>query len=171
MPRKIVSLALAAAVLGLLGVAVKVFAADDAVVIEAGEGSCHKVCRPVTDTRKVPKRVYTDVCEDFCPAKCGLFGCFSGHKQCDEEGAGCAGQCGHVRTRKYLVVKIQQKEECFTKCVVEQQACAVNHACPANVEPHARPAQAVTLQPVPVLPVPMPAPKVPVQQSRSPYAR
>jgi hypothetical protein len=126
MKRKVLDLALAVAALGLLELAGNAFA-DGPVVIETccPEGSCHKVCRPTTEIKKVPKRVYNSDCEDFCLPKCGLLGCLRGHTQCCEEGGGCAGRCGHVRTRKYLILKIQQKEECVTKCVVDQPACPV----------------------------------------------
>jgi hypothetical protein len=130
MKREILNLGLAVAALGLLGLAGKALAGDDAVVLEGcgPDGSCHKVCRPITETRNVPQRCYSSGCEDFCLPKCGLLDCFRGHKCCDQEG-GCAGRCEHPRTRKYLIVKIRQKEECVPKCVVEQQVCPGQPPC------------------------------------------
>src|SRR5262245_28897713 len=102
MKRKPFHLALAVAALGLLGLAGTAMAGDDAVVPEGcgRDGSCHKVCRPITETRNVPQRCYSSGCEDFCLPKCGGWGCLWGHKSCDHDGGDCAGRCEHPRTRK-----------------------------------------------------------------------
>jgi hypothetical protein len=89
-----------------------------------------KVCQPEPATREVPKRSYGESCEDFCLPKCkfsGLGHLFH-HGDCD---AGCADgtchDCECPRTRKYLVVKIKQEQECYTKCnvgyVPEEPSC------------------------------------------------
>jgi hypothetical protein len=170
MNRKFFSLALGVAALGLW--AGNAVAGDGPGVVKAcgPEGCGHGVCRAVTETRKVPERCYSSGCEDFCLPKCGLFG---GHKHCDDDAGDCAGRCEHPRTRKYLIVKIHQKEECYPKCVVEGGACAGHHACPANVEHIPHPAQSANLQPVPVQrAITLPAPTGPVTapQRLSPYA-
>ena len=170
MSRKFFALALGALLAGVLSSRAQ---ADDIVVIQAGgqacgqescgrggcgrdHGCCNEgVCVPYTQTKKVEKRCYTDTCEQFCLPKCscfgGLFGggCGGG---CGDGACGagsCAAdhQCGHVRTKKYLIVKIKQEEQCVPACKFEQGGCAA-HGCaaPAN-----------TIQPVPARP--MPAPK------------
>ncbi len=168
MSRKFFSLALGAVALAVLGLAGSAFAADEIMIVEGcgRDGSCHKACHPVTEHKKVSKRVYGDICEDFCLPKCGLFGCLSGHSHCDEDGGDCAhgAKCGHVCTRKYLTVKVREHEECVTKCVVDQQGCS------ATVDQKACPAHAVSLQPVPMLPAPAPAPRATVPQRLSPNA-
>jgi hypothetical protein len=81
--------------------------------VTAGDGEC-KVCQPVTETKKVSKRVYTSVCEDFCLPRCSFLGGLIGHSDCGE----CKdAKCGPVHAKKYLVVKIRTTEECVTKCV------------------------------------------------------
>lgn len=89
-----------------------------------------KVCVPSTDVRKVDKRCYGEVCEDFCVPKCSLTGGLMhlhGHKHddCGACPAECAAPCAscehHVRERKYLVVRIKKEEEVINKCHVEYQ--------------------------------------------------
>lgn len=97
------------------------------------QGEC-KVCQPVTEKKKVSKRVYSSVCEDFCLPRCTFLGGLMGScEECKEA------RCGPVHTKKYLVVKIRTHEECVTKCV-PKPAC----------EPAATSVQ-------PVAPVPPPA--------------
>lgn len=131
----------------------------------ACEAPClKKVCVPETATRTVERRVYGDVCEDFCLPRCtsGGFGGFLHHKH-DECGAcgpdGCGhGGCGeggcascekHVRTRKFMVVKIRPEEECYTKCNVAYEAPCEHGACGAP----AGCAGAVIAPPAPMPPV------------------
>ena len=123
MTRKLITLLLSLAALGLLGLGQIALAADPPGVVEAycGDACSHKVCRPTVDTRQVPKRVYDDTCEEFCLPKCSLFGGFF-RKGCDGDGA--CGSCEHPHKRKYLIVKIRYHEECVNKCVLEEH-------CPA----------------------------------------
>jgi hypothetical protein len=169
MNRKFFSLALGVAALGLLEWAGNSLAGDGVIEACGPEGCGHGVCRAETAKRKVPERCYSSGCEDFCLPRCGLFG---GHKHCDEDGGDCAGKCEHVRTKKYLIVKVHEKEECYPKCVVEGgPSCAGNHACPAHVEQLPRPAQGVNLQPVPqpITTLPTPANRTTAPQRLSPY--
>jgi hypothetical protein len=122
----------------------------------ACEAPClKKVCVPEQAVRTIDKRVYGDTCEDFCVPKCSLFGGlmkFGGHKHDDCCEGGCShdscesGSCPscehHVRTRKYLVVKIKHEEECYTKCNVGYEpeapkcahgACAAPGGCAETV--------------------------------------
>jgi hypothetical protein len=171
MTRKLFALTLGALILGVWGQSGRIWA-DDAVVVEAcGPGGCghdrgccrEGVCVPITQTKKVEKRCYTDKCEQFCLPKCGgLFGggCGSCGKSCDhgacdhgqacDHGAACH-QCGHVCVKKYLIVKIKQEEECVPACKVE--ACPSACAAPAG-----------TIQPMPAKPMPSAKPAAAVQQ-------
>jgi hypothetical protein len=86
------------------------------------------VCVGEKATRQVPKRVYGEVCEDFCLPKCSLHGGFGhGHKHddcgaCCDTGCDTCTSCEHcVRQRKYLVVRVRNEEECYNKCHVEYQ--------------------------------------------------
>ena len=139
--------------------------ADGPVVVEAcgADGCCRHarcphggVCVPTTEIKKIDKRIYSDTCEQFCLPKCPLFGFLGGHgcggcgHDCHDgachEGGTCH-QCEHIRTRKYLVVKIKKEEQCVAACKVEHEACA---------------APAGTVQPMPAQPMPakpMPAAK------------
>ena len=130
------------AILGLLGLAQ--FAAAQAPVIGAGcaDACPEKVCHRVPEMKTVVDRKYDDVCEDYCRPRCpGFFGHFGG-------GCDCAnGDCGSVRTKKYLLIKISRHDEPASKCVVEV-------AAPACAAPCYGPA------PVMAPPMPQPAPKV-----------
>src|SRR5262249_37979368 len=120
MARMLYASGFAVVAVGVLVIAGIGSAADDIVLVggHCGAGCGHKVCRPTVETKKVPKTVYSDVCEDFCLPRCSLHG-HCGHGGCCEEA--CAeGRCGRVRTKKYLVIKTRQKEQCVTKCVVEE---------------------------------------------------
>ena len=115
------------AALGIAGLAASA-RADNPANCDAG---C-KVCCPVTEMKKVTKRVYSDTCEDFClPRSSFLGGLF--HKDCAE----CKeASCGKVRTKKYLVVKIRTHEECITKCVPTPSGAApAPAAVPLPVKP------------------------------------
>jgi len=112
----------------------------------ACETTClKKVCVPESATRVVRRRVYGEACEDFCLPQCSLTGGLMKlnlHGDCDGCGTpacgGCAapacGNCGGCascekpRERKYLVVKIRSREECYTKCGIafqpEEPRCA-----------------------------------------------
>lgn len=167
MNRKILTARLALAACGLLGIASFGYAGDCSVIVESGcaDGCGAKVCRPVVETRKVGKRVYDDICEDFCLPRCSLFSGLFGHKNCCDEGH-CAA-CGNVRTKKYLIVKIRNHEECVNKCVVEQACC--QPAAPCCVPATGIPA-AVPLMNPPTAPRAMPAPSLPssVPQTQRP---
>ena len=76
------------------------------------DGEC-KVCQPTTEMKKVSKRVYSSVREDFCLPRPSFLGGLIG-SDCE---AYKEAKCGPVRTKKYLVVKIRTHEECGTKCV------------------------------------------------------
>ena len=136
------------------------------VCAPACEAPClKKVCVPEQATRTVEKRVYGDVCEDFCVPKCtfgGGFGGFLHHKHddcgaCGPDGCGHGGcedgncaECGkHIRVRKFLVVKIRPHEECYTKCNVAYEAPCAHGACEAP----AGCAGAVVAPPAPTPPV------------------
>ncbi len=112
------------------------------------EPCLEKVCVPSTATRVIRKRVYSEACEDFCLPKCPHCGLtpLNLHHDCDSGCGGCAaptcGTCGteggcancdKPRVRKYLVVKIRTREECYTKCNIAFQAvepkCGHKAAC------------------------------------------
>jgi hypothetical protein len=142
--------------------------ADDGVIIQAcGQGGCCNdrgcphdgVCVPYTQTKKVEKRCYTDTCEQFCLPKCGsllgggLFGRGCGG-DCDNGACheGGCNQCCGPRTKKYLIVKIKQEEQCVPACKVEHGACGHGDCgapagtiqpAPAKQLPSAKPASAV----------------------------
>ena len=161
MSRKLFALAAGALIVGVWA-GVGPVLADGPVVVEAcgGAGCCRHggcphdgVCVPTTETKTITKRVYGDICEQFCVPKCPLFG-FLGHggcggcgHDCDHDGACHDGaachDCEHIRTRKYLVVKIKKEEQCVPACKVEHEACC---------------APAGTIQPVPAKPMPAPKP-------------
>src|SRR5262249_37755389 len=90
MIRKGFTVGLIVATFGFLGVAQSGRAADGPAVVAGScpDACCSKVCRPTVDTKKVSKRVYDDLCEDFCLPKCTLCGHFFGHKGCCD-GHGC----------------------------------------------------------------------------------
>ena len=112
---------MALAVLALVGMVAMANAADPVVVAGACcDSGCENVCVRVPETRKVVKRVYTDVCEPLCLPKCSLLGHLFGHKDCGE--CGPCGECSQL-TKKTLVVKLRTCEVPTTKCVV-QPACA-----------------------------------------------
>ena len=161
MSRKLFALVTGAVLVGAWAGAGPVLA-DGPVVVEAcgTEGCCRHarcphdgVCVPTTETKKIEKRVYSDTCEQFCLPKCPLFGFFGGYgcggcgHDCDHDGSchegGACHQCEHIRTRKYLVVKIKKEEQCVPACKVEQGAC--HEACEAP---------AGTIQPAPAKPMP-----------------
>src|SRR5262249_60237140 len=48
------------------------------------------VCVRVPEIKKVPKRVYTDVCEPLCLPRCSILGHLLGHNDCCD-GGGCGG--------------------------------------------------------------------------------
>lgn len=72
-------------------------------------------CVPEHYVKKTTKVVYSSGSEPLCLPYCaGLFG----HLGCD------SGHCGHPHTRRYLIKKIQTKEEDAIKCVpAEVPAC------------------------------------------------
>ena len=72
-------------------------------------------CVPEHYVKKITKVVHTSGSEPLCLPYCaGLFG----HLGCD------SGHCGHPHTRRYLIKKIQTKEENAIKCVpAEVPAC------------------------------------------------
>src|SRR5438552_155536 len=80
--------------------------------------ACEKVCQPVQEMKKVVKRVYSCDYEDFCLPKCRCFGSLFGKSDCD-----CGVECGRVRTKKFLVVKLPKHEECVTTCVPKPAGC------------------------------------------------
>ena len=157
MSRKLFALALGALIMGAWSQSGRVRADEPVIVQACGQGGCchdrgcgHEgVCVPITQTKKVEKRCYSDTCEQFCLPKCPLFGLFGGHgcggcgHDCDHDGSchegGACHQCEHIRTRKYLVVKIKKEEQCVPACKVEHEACC---------------APAGTIQPVPAKPMP-----------------
>src|SRR5689334_15377841 len=69
------------------------------------EGRPTRWCQPAVEVKKVDKRVYNVACHDFCyPPLC------PGKPPCD----GCAEPClwcGHLRTRRALVVKLRKEEK------------------------------------------------------------
>jgi hypothetical protein len=148
MSRKLFALALGALILGVWGQSSRVRADEPVVVIQAGGQSCGQggccrdrgcdhegVCVPITQTKKVEKRCYTDKCEQFCLPRCG--GLFSGG--CGGCGDGCdhgaCHECGHVCVKKYLIVKIKQEEQCVPACKVEQGCAHDGCAAPAIIQP------------------------------------
>jgi len=155
MTRKLFALALGALIVGAWSQSGRVRADDPVIVQACGQGGCCRdrgcghegVCVPIMQTKKVEKRCYSDTCEQFCLPRCGgLFG--GGCGNCGGCGDGCGHgeachECGHVRTKKYLVVKIKQEEQCVPACKVEQ-GCAAHEGCGAPT----------IIQPVPAKPMP-----------------
>src|SRR5438093_6808537 len=178
MSRKPFALAMGTLIVGLWAGVGGVLGDGPVVVESCGRDACGRdgccrharcphdgVCVPTTEKKTVEKRCYTDTCEQFCLPKCSLFGghgCGGCGHDCGDEGAchdgachdggGCQ-QCEHIRTRKYLIVKIKKEEECVPACKVEHQACAA--PCDAPVG---------TIQPAPVKPMPAPKPTAAVQR-------
>jgi hypothetical protein len=108
-----------------------------------------KVCVPGTDVKVTTKRVYGDVCEDFCMPKCGLpklhlglfkhDDCGACPSGCPEEGS-CAG-CEHrIYQKKFLVVHVKKCEETVNKCHVELQPVEPSCRTPLFGHRHAEPA-------------------------------
>jgi hypothetical protein len=140
MIRKLGQYGFALAVLGLFAAA-STASAEDAVAAGGpccstgccnkgcSTGCCNKACRLIMESKKVDKREYSEGCEDFCLPRCSscLFGCKS---DC-ADGCGTCGECGKVRTRKYLVLKIRKEEQCVPTCIVEQRCTPV--CAPATV--------------------------------------
>jgi len=95
------------------------------------EAPCHKVCRVVCETKKVPKVEYSCECEDFCvpgPSHCSTYCDECGHKQ-----HVYTPTCAKVRTRTKLVKKETTTEKKTYKWVVENVCC--NCADPPAQEP------------------------------------
>ena len=81
------------------------------------------ICVPEHYVKKTAKVVYTSGCEPFCLPYCS--GEFFGHL------GWVSGHCEHPRTRRYLIKKIQTKEEDAIKCVpAEVPACEPAHCHP-----------------------------------------
>ena len=108
MLRKLLGLRIAVLTIGILGITQIGNAADQPAPVQSCDSGvcCQKVCRPTTEMKKVTTRCYSEKCEEFCLPKASLLSCF------------CA-DCGHVRTRRDLVVKLRTHEECVNKCVVD----------------------------------------------------
>jgi hypothetical protein len=83
-----------------------------------------KVCRPVCETKTVTTKCYSAKCEEFCLPPCSPLGWLFG---------GCS-ECGRVRTKRLLVVKLQKSEEQVTKCVPVAD-CAAAGCAPAVAAP------------------------------------
>jgi hypothetical protein len=109
-------LGLAAAILAVAGLN-GTTPAQDPVGPDCGP----KVCRPVCETKTVTTKCYSDKCEEFCLSPCSPLSCLFG---------GCA-DCGRVRTKKLLVVKLQKSEVQVTKCVPTAE-CAGATCAPAG---------------------------------------
>ncbi len=127
MGKRIASAAALAALLALGTPSAR--AVELVIVCDEAPGCAKKVCVPVTETKKVSKREFGDVCEDFCLPPCSPFACLFG--------CGCG--CHKVRTRKFLVIRNCVREECVTKCVPMAEQCAP--ACQAPCAPQYCPAQ------------------------------
>ena len=93
--------------------------------------TCNKVCVPTEKKKIVEKVIYSSGCEHFCLPNCsGMIGC--GKKSCDsckscQTGCndGTCHKCGKVKTRKYLIIRVERHEECVPACVaVDAPACA-----------------------------------------------
>jgi hypothetical protein len=65
-----------------------------------------KVCRPVCETKTVTTKCYSSKCEEFCMPPCSPLGWLFG-----------GAECGSVRTKRLLVVRLQKSEVQVTKCV------------------------------------------------------
>ena len=95
-----------------------------------------KVCRPILEKKTVVTRVYDDKCEDFCYPRCGFLGLFGGCcGGCDGD-CGPDHKCGHVHTKKALIVKQRKCDEMVPKCVVETVAPACPAPCAMPCAPH-----------------------------------
>jgi hypothetical protein len=146
-----------------------------AVVIESAgcapacDTTClKKVCVPGTDIKTTTKRVYGDVCEDFCMPRCslpklslGLFkhdDCGACPSGCPEEGS-CAG-CEHrIYQKKFLVVHVKKCEEVVNKCHVELQP--VEPSCRTPLFGHRNAEPAACLPETVIIQSPAPAVKMP----------
>jgi hypothetical protein len=143
----------------------------DACAPACCEPCLKKVCVPEQAVRTIDRRVYGDVCEDFCVPKCPLMPTLPSfhHKHddccdaCPSHGCnegGCA-QCSNcIRTRKFLVVKIRHEEECYTKCNVAYEhqapACCPAPACAVPSCCGTLPPPVVTMPPAEKIPAPKP---------------
>jgi hypothetical protein len=153
--------------------------AEAACCAPACEPCLKKVCVGEQATREKVSRVYGEACEDFCVPKCSLTGGLSlGHKHggCDDGccGGGCSDEgctsCEHhVRTKKFLVVKLKKEQECYNKCHVELQVeepkCKKSCCTDGGCLPGAGTVGTVTIVETPPAPMP-PAEKVPTPRAK-----
>ncbi len=80
--------------------------------------SCKTICVAEPSTKTIITPLYSKVSEPFCLCKLSLFG----GRSCD---AGCAtANCGHVRTKHYLVVEPCVREQPVTVCRPVQVPCS-----------------------------------------------
>jgi hypothetical protein len=140
---------IAAAMLLLVSAAAMVVAGEcDCVCPGCGQDCCPiKVCRLVSEKKKVPKVTYSTECEDFCvqghSQKTGCrYECRDG---CDVE---CLPDrlklrkvwnwspcCGEVKSRVKLVKKTTEVEEVVHKCVVVTICPHCQASCDAVTAP------------------------------------
>jgi hypothetical protein len=81
------------------------------------QSDCHKICRVVCETKKVPKIEYDCECEDFCVPgpSCRTTVC----DECGNKKHVYTPGCGEVRTRTKLVKKETMEEKVVYKWVVQ----------------------------------------------------
>jgi hypothetical protein len=113
------------------------------------EEQVHKVCVPTTKTKTVEMTCYRSRCEDFCLPRCSCRltpchrtphcwdgNCDGGKCGCNDCGNNCGGDCegcrncGKVRTRKFLVIKVRKHEECIPACEVVHECAPTCGGCP-----------------------------------------
>lgn len=121
-----------------------------------------KVCKPVTETKKVSKTEYECECEDFCvPGRSTLCG---EEESCDDCGnAKCTKiwqqNCAKIRSRKVLKKSTKEEDVVSYRWVVEEICDACAQACPD--------AEIITPSPA----EPIPAPHLAPQPATPPTAR
>src|SRR5713226_1015501 len=103
MIRKRIPSALAVTALVLFGLVQPAWAEHPLLGFFSGGCCDNKVCRPTVETRTIAKRVYDDVCEDFCLPKCSLCGHLLSHSGCCEDCGACGtcAYCEHPRTKRF----------------------------------------------------------------------
>jgi hypothetical protein len=154
-------LGLAAAILAVAGLS-GTTPAQDPVAADCGT----KVCRPVCETKTVTTKCYSSKCEEFCLPPCSPLSCLFG---------GCA-ECGRVRTKRLLVVKLQKSEVQVTKCVPTAECagatCApVGAAVVTGPAPVAAPATVNAMWPPQAPQAYYPVPPQPGQVTAGTYQR
>ncbi len=114
------------------------------------DGCCtKKICVPYTDKKVTPKPVYCCKCVDFCVPRCNPWSLLRGKGCCDCE---TDQTCCKLYTKRVLVKRICEEEECVTKCRVEEVPACCAPAC--KIKGGCLPPDCVTTGPVETVPLP-----------------